>query len=196
MTKNINITVEKRDFSINARQLRASGLIPATIYGRDFENVSIQIDTKTFINAFKHDKTAIFDLHLGGNTYNALVKTVQYSNINGEIYNIEFKRVVADEKVKIMVPVEIIGEAPAVKTGGIVWNPLTEVEIECLPKDIPSSIKIDISGLKNVEDTIFVENIKYPSGVNAASGFESIVVKINPKTAQAFTTPEETSEVA
>jgi large subunit ribosomal protein L25 len=194
MAKNVNISIKKRDFSVNARKLRTSGKIPATIYGRDFKSLSVQVDAKSFINAYKQDKTTIFDLHLDNDTYKALVKTVQYDNVSGEIYNIEFNRVLPDEKVKITVPVEIIGESPAVKAGGVVWNPLTEIEVECLPKDIPSSIKVDISKLENIEDAFKVEDIKYPEGVNAVSGLESIVVKINPKTAEEVTVPEEAPE--
>jgi len=196
MAKNINISVEKRDFSVNTRQLRASGKTPATVYGHNFKNLSIQLDAKSFINIYKKDRTAIFDLHLEGETYKALVKKVQYDNISSEIFNIEFNTVKADEKVKITVPVEIIGESPAAKAGGIVWNPITEVEVECLPKDIPTSVKVDISKLENIEDAFRVGEIKYPAGVNAASGYESVVVKINPKTVESIKAPEETSEAA
>jgi len=195
MAKRVSIPIEKRDFSVNAKKLRASGKIPATIYGHGFDSLSVQIDARSFMNIFKRDKTAIFDLKSGKNTYNALAKEVQYSNSGDEVYNIEFHKIITDEKVKIMVPVEIVGESPAVRAGGVLWNPITEIEIECLPNDIPASIKVDISDLKNIEDTIRVEEIKYPAGVHAASGQESIVVKINPsKIAAVITSAEEVSE--
>lgn len=196
MAKNISIPAEKRDFSINVKQLRASGKIPATIYGQGIENLSVQVDAKAFIKAYKNDKTTIFDLTIDNNTYPALVKKVQYNNMGDNINNIEFNRIVTDQKVKITVPVEIVGESPAVKAGGVIWNPVTEIEVECLPQNIPSSVKVDISDLKNIEDAFRVNEIKYPAGVNPASSQESVVVKINPKTAGIKAGPEETTGAA
>jgi len=196
MVKSISIPAEQRDFSINVRKLRASGKIPATIYAQGTENLSVQVDAKSFIKIYKNDKTAIFNLQIGNDSHKALVKKVQYDSLSDSINNIEFNRIVTDQKVKIIVPVEIVGESPAVKAGGVVWNPVTEIEVECLPQNIPSSVKVDISDLKNIEDAFRVGEIKYPDGVNPASGQESVVVKINPKTAGLAAGPEKSAGAA
>ncbi|HBH18739.1 MAG TPA: 50S ribosomal protein L25, partial [Cyanobacteria bacterium UBA9579] len=150
-----------------------------------FDSVSLQLDEKAFSMAYKGDKTVILELKGDGDTYNALVKHVQSNAITDEIYNIEFYNVKTGEKLKVSVPVAIVGESPAVKAGGILRTPQSEIEIECLPKDIPSVIEVSISGLENLEDTITVGDIKYPAGITPVSAEGILIVKVSSPTAGA-----------
>ncbi|OGI21011.1 MAG: hypothetical protein A2287_06220 [Candidatus Melainabacteria bacterium RIFOXYA12_FULL_32_12] len=195
MAKNFNLTVGKRDFSKKPRQLRAEGKVTATIYGHNFSPISIQLDAKAFRSAYKADKNAIMQLKYDNDTYSALVKNVQYGLTTDEIFNIEFYRIKTDEKVKVSAPVNIVGESPAVKAGGTLWNPQTEIEIECLPTDIPRSIDVDISGLENFEDLITVRDIKYPAGISPVTSPETMIVKINAPTG-VIESPPVSEEVA
>lgn len=178
MAKSTDLTVEKRDFSRNPRQLRAEGKVPATVYGHNFDSISIQLDLKTFIGAYKGDKTAILELKCDSNSYSTLVKNVQSNATTDEIYNIEFYQVKTGEKLKVSVPVVLVGESPAVKAGGILRSQHDEIEIECVPKNIPSSIKVDISGLVNLEDSITVGDVKYPEGITPVTASGTPIVKI------------------
>lgn len=186
MTKDASIKIEKRDFSIKPGQLRASGKFPATIYGHGFDSISVQLDTKAFQKAFRGDKTALLELKLDKNIYPVLVKNIQYHGTANVILGVEFYRIKTDEKVKIKIPVLLSGISPAVKAGGTLWNPTDEIEVECLPDNIPANIEIDISKLENFEDSVSVGDIKYPKGVTPIAAIDSVVVKINaPKTVTA-----------
>jgi large subunit ribosomal protein L25 len=179
MSKSTNIKAESRDLSLSGKQLRAAGKIPATIYGHGFDSVSIQIDLKAFLNAYKGDKTSIYELSVDKESYSALVKNVQANSVNDNILNIEFYRIKTDEKLKIAVPVVIVGEPKVAKSDGILWNPLSEIEVECLPMNIPTNIQVDVSGLENLDDAITVGDIKLPTGVTAISAVDTLVARIN-----------------
>lgn len=172
------INTEKRDDTLNPRQVREKGLVPATIYGKGMESVSVQINVKEFMTAYKKDKNAIFELKMGTTTYNAIVKRVQAEAISDKVLNIEFQNIKADQKVKISVPVEVTGDSPAVKAGGKLSVTTSKVEIECLPGNIPAVIKVDITKLVNYEDVITIEQIDFPKEVQPISNLQNIVVKI------------------
>lgn len=196
MAKNTNLTVEKRDFSVSPKQLRAEGKVTATIYGHNFDAVSIQLDAKTFLSVCGKDKTSVFELKNGKETYNVLVKNVQYHSTKDQVLNIEFYMIKTDEKLKVSVPVAIVGESPAVKAGGKLWNPLAEIDVECLPKNIPSKIEVNISCLKNIDETITVGDVKYPSGVSPISAMDTLVVRVNNPAGKEEVAPVESEEVA
>ena len=98
------INAKKRDTSLNPRQVRAEGLVPATIYGSGMDSVSIQLNAKEFILAYRKDKNAIFELKVDKETYKAIVKKVQAESISDKVLNIEFQRIKADQKIKVVVP--------------------------------------------------------------------------------------------
>ncbi len=172
------INTEKKDSSLNPRQIRQKGLVPATIYGKGMESVSIQLDVKEFIAAYKKDKNAIFELKMDKTTYSAIVKKVQIEAISDKVLNIEFQSIKADQKVKITVTVETIGDSPAVKAGGKLIINTSKIEIECLPSNIPSAIKVDISKLVNYEEVITIKQIEFPKDIQPLGNLEDIVVKI------------------
>lgn len=196
MSKNTDLTVEKRDFSKKAKQLRAEGKVPATIYGHGFEAISIQLSAKAFQQAYKGDKTAILELKSGKETYSVMAKNIQQQATQDEILNIEFYKINADEKLKVQVPVEIVGVSPAVKAGGTLWNPLTEIEVECLPKNIPSSIKVDVSKLENLDESLNIGDIDFPQGVTPAMSEDTMVLRVNSTASAEAAAPVESQEVA
>lgn len=177
------LKAKKRSDSLNPRQLRAEGKLPATIYGKGIESVSIELDTKEFYSVYKKDKTAIFELKVDKNTYSTVVKRVQMKPQTDNLLNVEFQNITAGAKVKMTVPVEIIGISPAVKAGGELIVTMTEMEIECDPSAIPHSIDVDISKLENFEDSLTVAQLSYPEGVKSLASTEAYVVKVaTPKT--------------
>ena len=128
-----------------ARRLRASGRVPAVVYGAKKPTVAISVDPKQ-ISRILHSESGhntIFDLHLDGN--NARVMIVDWQD---KLLHIDMKRIAMDERITVQVPIHLVGEAEGVKQqGGILDQVLREVEIECLPGDIPSHIDADVTHL-------------------------------------------------
>jgi len=171
------LQAKKRDNTLNPRQTRSEGRLPATLYGKGMESLSIELDTKEFAQTYKKDKYAIFQLSVDNKNYNAIVKRVQMKSINDNYLNVEFLHVREDATLKITVPVKIIGESAAVKAGAELVVTMSEMEVECLPANIPHSIDIDISVLENYEDSLTVEQLQYPKGVKSTASPDMIVVK-------------------
>lgn len=172
------INAKKRDNSLNPRQIRAVGLIPATIYGSGMDSISIQLDVKEFMAAYRKDKNAIFELKMEKEAHKAIVKKVQIDPVSDKVLNAEFQRIKSDQKVKVVVPFETFGDSAALKAGGILILNISVVEVECLPSDIPATIKVDISTLENYEDSITVQQIAFPKGVQPIGNLETIAVKV------------------
>lgn len=172
------LKAEKRDFSNNPRELRRKGKLPATLYGKGIDSISLQMDAKSFINAYKQDKYAIFVINLGNETHDTIVKNLQTTSTDDNILNIEFLRVSADTQVRITVPVETRGESPAVKAGGELVTNLLEMEVECLPSDMPHVIEVDISVMQKYDDSITVQDVKYPKGVRPIANPDTVVARV------------------
>ena len=133
-----------------ARRVRAKGKIPAVVYGTAEPAVALEVDPKQ-IQRILHSESghnSIFDLEIAGNTAKVMIVDWQYEPIKGKLIHIDFKRIALDKPVRIEVPIQISGIAVGVKTqGGILDQTLREVELECLPADIPSHIVADVSEL-------------------------------------------------
>jgi large subunit ribosomal protein L25 len=133
-----------------ARRLRVSGRVPAVVYGAKKQPAAISVDPKQ-ITKILHSESGhntIFDLAVDGDKTKVMIVDWQYEPIKGKLLHIDLKRIAMDQKIRVRVPVHLTGEAAGVKQqGGIMDQVLREVEIECLPADIPSHINADISGL-------------------------------------------------
>jgi len=134
-----------------ARRVRRGGKIPAVVYGAGQDSLPVAVDprqVKRILNSETGHNT-IFDLALdGGTKTKAMIVDWQYEPIKGNLLHIDLKRIAMDKKLAVMVPVELIGEPAGVKQqGGILEQMLREVEVECLPADIPSHIDVDVSEL-------------------------------------------------
>jgi large subunit ribosomal protein L25 len=135
-----------------ARRLRVSGRVPAVVYGAKKNTVAVSLDPKVIsrILASESGHNTIFDLQVGANEKTkAMIVDWQFEPVRGNILHIDLKRIAMDEKMRVMVPIHLVGEAIGVKTqGGIMDQVIREVEIECLPGDIPSHIDADVSALE------------------------------------------------
>jgi large subunit ribosomal protein L25 len=134
-----------------ARRVRRSGKIPAVVYGAGQDSVSVAVDPRQVTRILNSETghNTIFDLALdGGSKTKAMIVDWQYEPIKGKLLHIDLKRIAMDKKLAVMVPIELIGEPAGVKQqGGILEQMLREVEVECLPGDIPSHIDVDVSDL-------------------------------------------------
>lgn len=132
------------------RRLRRSGRIPAVVYGAGKEPIALTVEPKQ-ITKILHSKAGhntIFDLRVGGDTAKVMIVDWQYEPIKGSVMHIDLKRIAMDKTMRVSVPVQLVGVPEGVKTqGGILDLVQREVEIECLPGDIPVQIEVDVSGL-------------------------------------------------
>ncbi len=133
-----------------ARRVRRSGRVPAVLYGAKKETLAISVDPKQIARILTSEAghNSIFDLQVGEERTKAMIVDWQYEPIKGALLHIDLKRIAMDERLKVSVPIMLKGEAAGVKQqGGILEQVLREVEVECLPDDIPSHIEVDISDL-------------------------------------------------
>jgi len=157
-----------------ARRVRRAGKVPAVLYGAGKDTRSLALDPKQ-VTRILHSETGhntIFDLTLDGERTKAMIVDWQYEPIKGSLLHIDLKRIAMDQKLKVSVPVVLKGEAAGVKQqGGILEQIVREVEIECLPGDIPSSIEADVTELVfgkvlRVSDLPHSDKIKFLSDAN------------------------------
>lgn len=149
------------------KKLRDSGRVPATIYGRQTKPLNLELITKELEDLIHHSlsENILVDLAVDKAKRLALVQEVQHHPLSGKVLHVDFHEVSATEKVTIMVPVETIGEAVGVKTGGgVLEHVLFKIKVCALPKDLPEQIVVDVTSLE-VGKSIHLGEIKAPEGV-------------------------------
>ena len=152
-----------------SRRLRREGKVPAIIYGGKDAPTAVAVSANEM---FKHLKVEAFYSHLltltlGSQTQQVVLKDLQRHPVTGLAIHVDFQRVLADQLLKMHVPLHFVGAdiAPGVKPGnGIVEHQLNQVEVECLPKDLPEFIEVDLSQL-NVNESVHLSQLKLPEGV-------------------------------
>lgn len=156
-----------------ARRLRRlEGRIPAVVYGGGKDAVSITLDHNAILHALDHEAVHSHILNLtvnGGQAESVVLKAVQRHVYKPEIIHVDFMRVSATEKLVMHVPLHFLGEesAPGTEAGGVVSKLMTDVEIKCLPADLPEFISVDISHLE-MDQSLHLTDIKLPAGVEFA----------------------------
>ncbi len=169
-----------------ARKLRSNGLIPGVIYGKSRGPQPLTVNPQDLKH--KLSGNAIFDLDIAGEgNETAMVKEVQKDVITGQLKHIDFLHISMDEKIIVSVIVNLIGDAPGVKEGGVLQQLLREIEVECLPLDIPGEIEVDISDL-DIGSSITVSDVEVDDDIDIITGLEEVIVTL------AFPTEEEEEE--
>lgn len=148
------------------KSLRRKGIVPAEIYGKGEENVSVQFDERELAKTVTEaGTTQIIDLDVNGKQLNVLVKDVVRSLDRKSIVHIDLYAVNAGVEVKAVVPVKVVGESPLVSKGGVLVVGADQVEVSCLPKAIPQVLKVDASKILDFSDVLNVSDIEAPEGV-------------------------------
>jgi len=133
-----------------ARRLRRGGILPGVLYGASKSSLAVSVDPKQ-IARILHSETGhntIFEISVDGERARAMIVDWQHEPIKGALLHVDLKRIAMDEKLKVKVPITLRGEPAGVKQqGGVLEQVLREVELECLPEDIPSAIELDVSEL-------------------------------------------------
>jgi len=145
----------------SVRKLRKQGLLPAVLYGQNFNSLPIQIDKKTFLKLYKQvGKTNVIDLSVDSQTLPVIVQDLDIDPVFGDVRHVDFLVVNLKQKVKVTVPIQYIGTPIGVKQlGAVLTVNLDELEIEVLPEKIPDFITVDVTNLTNIHDSISVADL-------------------------------------
>ena len=162
-----------------ARRARAAGKVPAVIYGREMDALSIAVDRRELALAFQTDAgmNVLLDVQLDGQSFLALTKELQRDPVKGTLLHADFLKVDAAEAVEVEVPVHLVGESAGVKEGGVLEQPLHTVQVRCLPLDVPEAVEADISGLR-IGDSLRVGDIESKGKFEILSDDDTVVAQI------------------
>ena len=183
-----------------SRRLRRRGKIPAIIYGGKLAPRQVIFDHQNLMTMIDNEKlySSIIRIKVGSESQEAIIKDVQMHPAKNAIMHIDLQRVLADEKIRIHLPIHCHGAAgsPGVKTeGGVVSHRISDVEVVCLPKDLPDFLELDLSQMK-LNETKFLSDLPLPPGVvipQLQQGRNVAVVSVHaPRAAE----PEPTAEAA
>ncbi len=176
-----HLKAEKREeLKKQVKHLLEGGFIPAVLYGPDVETTSIKVSEKDFLKIFKETgESELFKLALDKDEFLVLVKDIQKDILSGRIIHIDFYQPKLGQKMELAVPLKFVGEAPAQRKGGIIVKVMHELEIECLPRQIPKEIQVDLSTLEDIDSVIKIKDLNLPEGVKPLVSEENIVVSVS-----------------
>lgn len=176
----LKLDIISRSTGEDAVDLRKQGKIPAVVYGSGLkETVSIAVPAIQFEKISKEaGESSLVELSIDGKLVQALIHEIDRDPVSYKPIHIDFLSVDMNKPVQVGVPIEFVGESPAVKAGGILVKVLHEIEIEGLPADLPSHIEVDISALVDVDSNIQVSDLKAPKGITFVLDGEDVVASI------------------
>src|SRR5574337_140505 len=188
--KILELKVEKRITagSKAVKKLRIAGQIPAMLYGHKQDNVMLCLREDEFARIL-NTGTRMLSLTYDNKKESALIKEIQYDNIVDRVLHVDFSRIDLNERVKLRVPIELIGASIGVKEGGVLTHVMKDLEIECLPITIPEKIKINIAEL-GLGKAIHVKELPVLEGIQYISDAEAVVVSV-PQIVKEKAVPEE-----
>jgi large subunit ribosomal protein L25 len=181
-----------------ARRLRASGRVPAVLYGHGMEPLSLSVDSRELFHLFHTGAgtNVLVDLVVDGDEHLAMPREVQRDHIRGRFVHVDFLVVSRDEKITISVPIRVVGESVGVKAGGVLEHHLWEVQVECLPTDVPEAIEADVSDLE-IGSGLRVSDLLAPDGATILTNAdESVLAVTQPQMAVELEEEEEEAEAA
>lgn len=181
--KGLELEASKREVTgKKVRFLRRQGFVPANVYGRGLDSVALQVDTKSLKHLLAQaGGTDLIALKIGDSkkAVKVLLRDVQRNPLNDELFHVEFYQVKMDERIKVDVPLEFIGEAPVLKHKNVaLLRVLDSLHIEALPDDLPHSIEVDISVLAENDQAIHVKDLKLPKGIELHTDPEEMIIKV------------------
>ena len=179
------LTVTRRPTSgtRRVRRLRATGVVPGVVYGKEMESISVVVDHKELTKLLhsKRGEHALVTLRLDDPASwekPVLVKAIQHDPVDGRLVHVDFQAIVLTKRLRVKIPVLLKGEPVGVKQeGGILEHFLREIEVECLPTDIPANVEFDVSHLK-IGDTVHVGELAAPSHAKITSDAEGVIASV------------------
>jgi large subunit ribosomal protein L25 len=161
-----------------ARKLRASGRVPGVVYGHG-DAVPIDVDARDLYHLLHTDAgmNVLVDLKVGKDEWLAMPRDVQRDNIRDVLLHVDFLRIARDETITVEVPVHIVGDSHGVREGGVVEHHLWNLQIECLPQDVPTSVEADVSPL-GIGESLKVSDLAIPKGCTILTSVDEVVVSV------------------
>ena len=143
-----------------AKEWRKKGFVIGEVYGNGFDNVHVAVPAKEFAKAYKAaGETTVVTLNAAGAKVSVLIQDVVRDSFSGVVEHADFRQVRMDQKITAYVPVEFVGESPAVKAGAVLVKAVSDLEVEALPADMPHALTVDLGKLINVGDSILVKDL-------------------------------------
>lgn len=168
------------------KDLRDKGYIPAVVYADGKKSLPLKVSNSALLKLIHQHRIegVVINLNIKDDGKNksrpCLIKEIQYEPVHGDIIHVDFNEISLTKKIKVNVPVVAKGEPQGVKQeGGSLEHILWEVEVECLPTNIPQNIEVDVSQLK-IDDAIYVKDLSVPAGVKILNEPDSIVLSVVP----------------
>lgn len=191
---NVNLQVETRHRKGKRSRniLAGQGKTPAVLYGRGIDSRPVAVDTKEIGQILKKFGTSqVLDLHLDDELYKVMIKDLQIDPISQQLVHVDFLNVDLTKVITTFVPVRLVGEPAGTKDGGIVQQQLREVEVECLPTDIPEAIEVDISHLE-VGDGVHISDLAEDEKVEFLTTSDTVIASLVAQTEEEEEEEEET----
>lgn len=196
MSADIALNATKRDVvGKKVKALRSQGQIPAVIHDHGNDSVVVSVDeaefNKVFSSAGRHHPVQI---KVDGKAYTTLIKEVTHKPATAKVFHTVFQAIKANVKVSAELPVHIVGDAPAERTGLIVLKKLEHVQVEALPKDLIDAVEISAESLVEVGDKLTVADLKVPASLVITTDAEQTIIVVEAPRVQEE--PEETEEAS
>lgn len=175
------LKVEKRTVTgKNVKKLRREGIIPGNVYGKEMKSSSVQLPLKSFMEMYKKvHETGLIDLDVAGEVLPVLIHNVQFDPRSQLAVHADFFKVNLKEKITAKIPVVSVGEPKAeVDKVGLLEQPVSEIEVEALPADLPEKIEVNVEAMAAVDEQILVSDIKVDAGITVLSEPSQVVFKI------------------
>ena len=158
--------------------LRRSGKLPGVIYGPGVEPLAIELEAREAGRILTRLGGArLIDLSLDDTVAKVLVRDVQRDFIRGDLLHVDFYRVAMDRPIRLTIGVTLVGEAPAAKEG-VLMHGITEIDIECLPGDIPNTVEADLSVLTEIGDSLHVRDLYLPKTIKVLSDGDELLARV------------------
>jgi large subunit ribosomal protein L25 len=177
----VKLTATKRNETGKgaARRARASGRVPAILYGLEMEPVALEVDRREFVTALLTEAgmNVLLDIEVDGSNTLALTRELQRDPVKGTLQHADFVKVDRTTEIEVEVPVHLVGESPGVKEGGVLEQPVFSVSVRCLPTEVPESVDADISGL-DIGDSLRVEELSTGRNFEILTDPEAVVAHV------------------
>jgi len=184
MAQQLELAINKREVMGKAtKRLRKVGILPANIYGHKEAPQAIQVDATEFDRLRRsHGATGIVTLRMldSSNIQTALIRHVQHNPVSGKVIHVDFFRVSMNESVTVKVQLHFVGESSAVEDeGGVLLHLLEALEVECLGRDIPEYIEVDVTPLTEIDSMIHAGDIQLPADIKLVTDAHEGVAKVS-----------------
>jgi large subunit ribosomal protein L25 len=161
------------------RKLRAAGRVPAVLYGHGMDPIALSVDSRELVHLFHTGAgtNVLVDLVVDGTDHLAMAREIQRDHIRGRYVHVDFLEVRRDQKITISVPIKVVGDSVGVKAGGVVEHHLWDLQVECLPTNVPEAVEADISSLE-IGSSLKVADLVAPEGTTILTGPDESVVAV------------------